>query len=240
MYLRATQRRNRDGSVVRYVQLAHNRRVDGVTQAQVLLNLGREDQLDRDGLRRLVASINRYLGEPDAGLPPADAAELAGEGLTVAGARPVGPVHLLDGLWQALGVDTALRKVLGPRRFTTDVERVLFALAANRAIDPMPELPAAEWPATTWPSTAWRRWMRTRLTARWTCWWRPTPRPRCKRRCSSPSPTCLTSRSTCCSSTPPAPTSNATPRRAARTRSVSTGIPKTTGRTCRRSSSGWR
>jgi hypothetical protein len=55
MYLRTTQRKNRDGSVVRYVQLAHNRRVDGVTQAQVLLNLGREDRLDRDGLRRLVA-----------------------------------------------------------------------------------------------------------------------------------------------------------------------------------------
>ena len=145
MYLRTTQRRNRDGSVIRYVQLAHNRRVDGVTQAQVLLNLGREDQLDRDGLRRLVASVNRYLGEPDTGLPPADAAQLAGEGLTVTGSRPVGTVHLLDGLWQALGVDTALRKVLGPRRFTTDVERVLFALVANRAIDPMSKLSAAEW-----------------------------------------------------------------------------------------------
>ena len=54
MYLRTTQRRNRDGSVVRYVQVAHNRRVDGVTQAEVLLNLGREDRLDAEGLRRLV------------------------------------------------------------------------------------------------------------------------------------------------------------------------------------------
>lgn len=120
MYLRTTQRRNRDGSVIRYVQLAHNRRVDGVTQAQVL-NLGREDQLDRDGLRRLVASVNRYLGEPDTELPSADAAQLAGEGFTVTGSRPVGTVHLLDGLWRALGVDAALRKVLGPRRFTTNV-----------------------------------------------------------------------------------------------------------------------
>ncbi|MCP4305862.1 MAG: hypothetical protein GY788_13510 [bacterium] len=50
MYLRTTQRRNRDGSEVRYVQLAHNRRVDGVTQAEVLVNLGREDRLDADGL----------------------------------------------------------------------------------------------------------------------------------------------------------------------------------------------
>jgi len=144
MYLRTTQRKNRDGSVVRYVQLAHNRRVEGVTQAQVLLTLGREDQLDRDGLRRLVASINRYLGEPDAGVPT-DVAQLAGDGLRVAASRPVGTVHLLDGLWRALGVDAALRKVLGSRRFTTDVERVLFALVANRAIDPMSKLSAVEW-----------------------------------------------------------------------------------------------
>lgn len=44
MYLRTTQRRNKDGGVVRYVELAHNRRrVEGTTQAEVLLNLGRED-----------------------------------------------------------------------------------------------------------------------------------------------------------------------------------------------------
>ncbi|MFL6147425.1 MAG: hypothetical protein ACJ72I_07975 [Pseudonocardiaceae bacterium] len=53
MYLRTTQQKNRDNSVVRYVQLAHNRRVGRVRQAQVLLNLGREDQLDREGLLRL-------------------------------------------------------------------------------------------------------------------------------------------------------------------------------------------
>jgi hypothetical protein len=65
MYLRTTQRKNTDGSVVRYVQLAHNHRVEGVTRADVLVNLGREDRLDREGLARLVASINRYLGEAD-------------------------------------------------------------------------------------------------------------------------------------------------------------------------------
>jgi transposase len=145
MYLRTTQRRNRDGSVVRYVQLAHNRRVEGVTQAEVLLNLGREDGLDRDGLARLVASINRYLGEPSRAAGPADVAVLVGDGLRVAESRPMGTVYLLDALWRALGVDTALRKVLGPRRFSTDVERVLFALVANRAVDPISKLAAAEW-----------------------------------------------------------------------------------------------
>jgi hypothetical protein len=120
MYLRTTQRRNKDGSVVRYVHLAHNRRVEGVTQAEVLLNLGREDGLDREGLARLVASINRYLGEPAPTAVPADAAVLVGDGLRVTESRPMGTVHLLDALWRQLGVDVALRKVLGPRRFSTD------------------------------------------------------------------------------------------------------------------------
>ncbi|MBB1503169.1 transposase, partial [Propioniciclava sp. MC1683] len=145
MYLRTTQRRNKDGSIVRYVQVAHNRKVDGVTHAEVLLNLGREDRLDRDGLTRLVASINRYLGEPAPAALPGDAAQLVGDHLHVTESRPMGTVYLLDGLWRMLGVDDALRKALGPRRFTTDVERVLFALVANRAIDPMSKLSAAEW-----------------------------------------------------------------------------------------------
>ena len=142
MYLRTTQRRNKDGTVVRYVQVAHNRRVGGVTQAEVLVNLGREDELDRDGLARLVGSINRYLG---VGGPGTDAAGLSGDGLTVAGSRPVGAVWLLDGLWRRLGVAGALREAVGPHRFTTDMERVLFALVANRAVDPMSKLSAAEW-----------------------------------------------------------------------------------------------
>src|SRR4051812_41310007 len=61
-------------------------------------------------------------------------------------------------------------------------------------------------------SPGWRRRPTIRRTGRWTCWSRPTPTPRSRRPCSSPWPTCSTSRSTCCSSTPPAPTSSATPR----------------------------
>jgi hypothetical protein len=102
-----------------------------------------------DGLRRLVASINRYLGEPDpaAGSDAAAAVGLDDDaaGLRPTASRPAGAAWLLDGLWKALGVDAALRQVLGGRRFSTDVERVLFALVANRAIDPASKLAAAEW-----------------------------------------------------------------------------------------------
>jgi Transposase DDE domain len=140
MYLRTIQRHNKDGSTVRYVQLAHNHRKGTNTQAEVLLQLGREDRLDMDGLRRLVGSISRYLDGAGA-LPPAGP-EVA---LQVESSRTLGAVWLLEGLWQRLGVADALGGVLGGRRFTTAVERVLFALVANRAVDPMSKLSAAEW-----------------------------------------------------------------------------------------------
>jgi transposase len=140
MYLRRTQRRRKDGSVVGYVQLAHNRRVGGVTRAEVLLNLGREDELDIDGLRRLARSIGRYTD----GEPP-DVAEATGEGLEVVSSRPFGGAFVLDALWRRLGVGEAIANGLGARRLRTDVERVLFALVANRALAPCSKLAAAEW-----------------------------------------------------------------------------------------------
>src|SRR4051794_41986424 len=115
MYLRMTARRNKDGTLVRYLALAHNRRVEGATQAQVLLNLGREDRLDPDGLRRLVRSINRYLGEPDAGT---DAAESAGagtpaDGLRLIASRPGGGGGVLPGLWEGPGGGTGVWEGVG-------------------------------------------------------------------------------------------------------------------------------
>jgi hypothetical protein len=67
MYLRETRRTNRDGSVVAYLQLAHNERhpVTGASTAKVIHSFGRADEVDRAALARLVASISRFL-EPGA------------------------------------------------------------------------------------------------------------------------------------------------------------------------------
>jgi transposase len=141
MYLRTTQRRRKDGSLVRYLQLAHNRRQGGVTRAEVLLNLGREDELDVEGLRRLARSIRRYT---DPGAEEAGRLEPA-EGLEVVGSRPLGGAWLLDALWRRLRIAETLAGLLDRRRFSTDVERVLFALVCNRALAPCSKLAAAEW-----------------------------------------------------------------------------------------------
>jgi hypothetical protein len=57
VYLRETRRSNRDGSVVRYLQLAHNERhpVSGSPVAKVIHNFGRAEKVDRAALARLVS-----------------------------------------------------------------------------------------------------------------------------------------------------------------------------------------
>jgi transposase len=150
MYLRFSQRTNADGTVVRYVALAHNRRVDGKVKPDVLMNLGRVDRLDVDGLLRLAASIRKHFGDGDGdggGLTDGTEAGL-GTGaapMEVTDARPIGTAWLLHGLWARLEIGQAIKRVADGRRFTTAVERVLLALVANRAIEPMSKLSAAEW-----------------------------------------------------------------------------------------------
>ena len=63
MYLRVTERRNRDGSTVAYYALAENEWNAKAkrSEARVVHSFGRADQLDRAALQRLVVSIQRVI-----------------------------------------------------------------------------------------------------------------------------------------------------------------------------------
>lgn len=138
--MRTISRKNKDGSVVRYLQLAHNvRNARGQAQAKVVYSFGREDRLDRAALERLVRSICRFL---DAGSELEACAK--GE-LSFISSRRLGDVWLLDRLWERLGIGETLMKLLRARRFSTDPERVLFSLVAGRAINPSSKLATTEW-----------------------------------------------------------------------------------------------
>ncbi|CAI7980630.1 hypothetical protein FRAHR75_850023 [Frankia sp. Hr75.2] len=63
MYLRFTQRRNADGAVVRYAALVQQPAGGCTVKPQVLMNLGRTDRVDVDGLLRLAASIREHFGD---------------------------------------------------------------------------------------------------------------------------------------------------------------------------------
>ena len=141
MYVRATPRKNRDGSVVRYLQLAHNvwDPVAKRSRAEVIYNFGREDVVSRAAIERLASSLARYLS-PEAGLGGG-----GGEGFAFLESRPLGGTYALDGLWKRLGIDALLRRQLKGRRRDASAERVLFALVANRALAPSSKLAAARW-----------------------------------------------------------------------------------------------
>lgn len=85
MYLRTTRRRNRDGSEVRYLSLAHNEwdPVARRSTVKVLYNFGREGGLDRDAIRRLIGSLSRAL-------EPGEAAAAGAPELRFVESRPLG------------------------------------------------------------------------------------------------------------------------------------------------------
>ncbi len=145
MYIRTTTRKNKDGSVVRYVQLAHNvwDPKAGCSKTEVIRNLGREEDLDRKGLQRLVENVSRYLGGEDGRLPSfSDENDIALEP-----GRLFGGIWALDQLWRSLNIDKILKRLLRKRQFETPVERVIFAMVANRALAPLSKLAIEEWVA---------------------------------------------------------------------------------------------
>ena len=142
MYLRETRRTNRDGSVVRYLQLAHNERhpETGNSVAKVIHNFGRAEKVDRDALGRLVSSISRFL-TPEQAISAA-----AGVEVEILDSRPLGGGWTLDRVWERLGIGAAIRRVAEGRRLDAEVtERVLFALVAQRALKPGSKLAATDW-----------------------------------------------------------------------------------------------
>lgn len=139
-------RENRSGGHT-YVSLAHNERdeADGVSRARILYNFGRKDRLDLDAVRRLIASLSRYL--PSEEVAAAREAGAAGEVLEFVAAKRLGPALLLDGVWRALGLPEVFERLLGERSFRTPVERSVFAMVAQRAIDPGSKLSIEAWVA---------------------------------------------------------------------------------------------
>jgi transposase len=153
MYLRITERRNRDGSTVSYYALAENiwnpeaRR----SETRVVHSFGRADQLDKAALQRLVASINRVI-DSDAGEPAPTREQTALPEIDIEAVFELGVVLTARRLWEELGIDEAIRTRMARAELTAPHETALFAMAAQRLDDPGSKLACA----TRWlPDVAW-------------------------------------------------------------------------------------
>ncbi|WP_224388982.1 IS1634 family transposase [Pseudonocardia sp. ICBG1293] len=131
-----------------YLQLAHNEwdSAAKTSRTKVLYSFGRVDQLDRAAIERLIGALTRVVGvEPAIAGGPDRARAVGVPGLEFCESRPLGGAWLLDRLWHRLGIDTLLRRLAAGTRRDPVVERVLFALVANRALAPSSKLAATSW-----------------------------------------------------------------------------------------------
>lgn len=152
MYLRTTRRKNADGSVVSYYQLAQNVRdpESGQVTAKVLHNFGRAEELDPDALRRLCQSIGRVCGAtvtvplaPAKGSKDSDSSTgswALAEGIELLRTVELGPVVLIEALWERLGLRSCLEQAAREEALEAPHERALFAMVANRLCEPLSKL----------------------------------------------------------------------------------------------------
>jgi hypothetical protein len=148
MYLRATQRRNKDGSVVRYLALAENVRdaEKGYVEARVVHSFGRADELDRAALERLVRSIRRVLDEGSPVVAKALGGQPAGE-LAIDKVEELGIAHVARALWHELGIGAAIQSRLKARKLGAPHEAALLAMTVQRLDEPGSKL------------ACWERWL---------------------------------------------------------------------------------
>src|SRR3954463_16630291 len=144
MYLRVTERRNRDGSTVAYYALAENvwNAQTKRSEAQVIHTFGRADQLDKAALQRLVASIQRVI---DADAPGAIATrgKASLPAIESDAVFELGVVLAARTLWEDLGIGAAIRGCIAEGDLSAPHEMALFAMAAQRLDDPGSKLGCA-------------------------------------------------------------------------------------------------
>lgn len=136
MFLREVVTGQKTGKPTRYAQLVHSYRDPDSNKVKhrVLFSFGRVADIDKEALRRLIASLSRYL---ETGEVPA--------GARVGEVREFGVPFLADAVWQRLGLPDMIRRLLKKRRYEIAVERALLAMVAHRLADPSSKRACAEW-----------------------------------------------------------------------------------------------
>jgi transposase len=152
MYLRTTRRKNKDGSVSTYYQLAHNERHPDTQKpvAKIIHSFGRADTLDREQLIRLCRSIARVCGVEV--VDPVDNSTRKGglpRNVIIVRTLQFGAVSTIAHMWEQLGIGKTLRDIVQEKKYQPELEKALLAMVANRLCVPESKL------------GVWDRWLDT-------------------------------------------------------------------------------
>jgi hypothetical protein len=143
MYSRTVSVRKPNGKTYRYERIVKSKRVDGKPRQEVLAHLGRvADGLSAADRTEFIRVLRKWAGEPEArpAVPAADQRDPElGE------SRSYGDVVAIESAWEAVGLKTLLQGEARDSGHGFDLERAIFAMTANRLIDPRSKYGTADW-----------------------------------------------------------------------------------------------
>src|SRR3989304_7828257 len=110
-----------------YLQLVENRREGKKIAQRVIATLGRMDELRAGGdIEAIIRSLSRFSEKVVLILSARGNADIQ------ATAKKIGPAIIFERLWQELGIDKIIRRLLKDRKFEFDVERAIFLTVLHR------------------------------------------------------------------------------------------------------------
>lgn len=138
MNVRRCTLKNASGGTFTYLQLVHNYRVKetGKTKTNVLMKLGREDQIEPSYVQSIIKALTSAFGESLSEALP---------GFAFHASRELGGTWFLDALWNRLGIGKAIKELLRERQFAIPIERLIFAMVAGRILAPGSKLSLEHW-----------------------------------------------------------------------------------------------
>ena len=124
----------------RYLQIVENRRINGTHKQQVIASLGRMDELSASGqLDELTCRLAKLCNDVQV-----VSAHRAGS-IQSKGVKRIGPALVFERLWEAMGIDRVLKRLLGGRKFGFEVERAIFVTVLHRLFASGSDRAAEKW-----------------------------------------------------------------------------------------------
>ncbi len=110
-----------------YVQIVRNQRIDGKVRQQVMVTLGRLDELQESGqldsLMRSCARFSEHAAVIDA---------ISGNQVAPSATRHLGPALVFERLWSEVGMPRLIADLLRTRKFEFPMERAIFLTVLHR------------------------------------------------------------------------------------------------------------
>jgi transposase len=123
-----------------YLQLVENKWADGQTRQRVVATIGRMDKLEESGeLEAILRSGARFSNKMIV-LSAYD----KGDSTTASTCR-IGPKLIFERLWEQAGCKDQIKELLGPRKFSFDVERAVFLTVLHRLMQPGSDRQCDRW-----------------------------------------------------------------------------------------------